>query len=154
MCGLSLQYHMERRFWNMSLVHLKVPEKALIPFCFRESEAASVGSMWAFLAWSQAWGADYSQPGGVGKGRGVGLLLVPGVSCALSADDGWFSSFSPRVGWKCVNGSGGPWKLEGWEGGGDGDQPVVKQERPEQPLSLLGLAKITENGWWHGLTQW
>lgn len=50
------------------------------------------------LVSTQAWGADYSQPGGVGKGRGAGLLLVPGVSCALCADDGWFSSFSPRVG--------------------------------------------------------
>lgn len=35
------------------------------------------------LVSAQAWGADYSQPGGVGKGRGVGPLLVPGVSCAL-----------------------------------------------------------------------
>ena len=41
------------------------------------------------LVSTQAWGADYSQPGGVGTGRGAGLLLVPGVSCALCADDGF-----------------------------------------------------------------
>ena len=89
--------------------------------------------------------------GGEGQ-RGRAAACPWGFLCSLCW--WWFSSFSPRVGWKCVNGSGGPWKLEGWEGGGDGDQAVVKQERPEQPFSLLGLAKITENGWRHGSTQW
>ena len=89
-----------------------------------------------------------------GEGQREGLLLILGVFCAPCADDGWFSSFSPRVGWKCVYGSGGSWKLEGWEGGGDGDQQVVKQERPEQPFSVLHLAKITENRWWPVLAPW
>ena len=45
----------------MSSVRLKVTEKALVPSCFKESEAVSVGSPLnvSGLVLAQAWGADY-----------------------------------------------------------------------------------------------